>query len=68
MGDKVIATWGISLIAECPGCNEFVDLLGHPDFWDGRRLDLAEHNTPDSTDVEVTCPSCDHSFKVDLEY
>ena len=68
MPEKVIATWDIHLWCDCPKCLENVDLLDAPDFWDGRRLQIAEHDTPHSCDVEVICPSCEHEFKVDTEY
>lgn len=64
----ITAGWSVSLTCECPACKEFVDLLDYPDFWDGRRLEIAEHDTPASTDVAVVCPQCSHEFTVDLEY
>lgn len=62
------ATWIIELNTECPNCKEWADLLDYGDFWDGRKLDIAEHGTERSTDVEVICPECNHVFTVDLEY
>lgn len=62
------ATWGVELNAECPNCKEEAVLLDYVVFWDGRQLDIAEHDTEISTDVEVICPVCRHEFIVDLEY
>jgi hypothetical protein len=65
---KPIATWDISLNTDCPGCGEMVDLLDYADFWDGRKLNLAEHDTDRTRGVEVQCPLCHHEWKVDLEW
>ena len=67
MADEV-ATWAVKLNCECPGCKEYVDLLEYPDFWDGRDLEVAEHGTDRSKNVEVICPKCDHEFSVFLEW
>jgi hypothetical protein len=63
-----IATWSISLNCDCPACNEYVDLLNYADFWDGRRIDVPEHGTARTKNVEVVCPECSHDFTVELEY
>lgn len=63
-----LACWSISLDVECPGCEQDVNLLNYPDFWDGRRLEICETRTDRSRNVEVRCPECDHDFLVDLEY
>jgi len=65
---EVIATWHASLNCDCPGCGEYVDLMSYSDFWDGRSLQIAEHDTDRSRDVEVVCPECGHEFKVDCEW
>jgi len=66
---KTTATWYVSLDCHCPACGEYVDLLDHPDFWDGHQgLEVPEHSTAKSRDVDVYCPRCDHNFTVDLEY
>lgn len=62
------AWWTVELNCDCPSCKEHVDLLDYSDFWDGRRLDIPEHDTERSTAVEVTCPECGHDFEVDLAY
>lgn len=62
------AGWSISLNCDCPKCEEYVDLLDDSDFWDGRGLEVAEHDTERSRDVEVVCPKCGYEFTVDLEY
>lgn len=62
------AWWSVELNCDCPACKEHVDLLDFPDFWDGRRLDIPEHDTERSTAVNVTCPECRHDFEVDLAY
>lgn len=66
---EITACWNISLTCDCPKCSEWVDLLDYPDFWDSRyKLQIGEHGTPSSRDVEVVCPNCGHEFTVDLEY
>ena len=49
-----------------PDRGQVVDLLDDPDFWDGRKLDIAEHGTDRSRGVEVACPLCHNEWKVDL--
>lgn len=66
--ETVIATWNISLNCDCPHCNDCVDLLDYADFWDCRDLEIGEHDTNRSREVEVVCPTCGHEFKVDLVY
>lgn len=62
------ALWSVSLDADCPACEQNVNLLDYGDFWDGRKLEIPEHGTDRSRDVEVVCPDCGHEFSVDLEY
>lgn len=62
------ANWRVELNVDCPACEEYVNLLDHPDFWDCRQLSIAEHGTERSRDVAVTCPKCGHDFEVDCEY
>lgn len=72
MGDgtkvSIEACWDISLDAECPKCDELVNLLDYCDFWDGRHLGIGEHDTERSKGVEVICPKCMHEFQVDCIY
>lgn len=68
MPAKIIATWNISLLCRCPHCQIDVDLLDYSDFWDGRKLDVGEHETKRSNDLEVTCPNCYEDFEVCCEY
>lgn len=70
MSEKLTATWSVSLYADCPHCKEYVDLMDYPDFWIDRdpRLVVCEHDTDNSRNVDVVCPDCRESFKVDLEY
>ena len=65
---NITATWVVELNCDCPACAEHVDLLDYPDFWDGRLLEVPEHGTARSMDVEVVCPECSHEFAVDCEY
>lgn len=65
---KIEATWILGLYCDCPNCEELVDLLDGPDFWDGRSFDVVEHGTENTKDVEVVCPSCKHEFVVDLTW
>jgi hypothetical protein len=68
MPAKTIATWNISLLCRCPRCKLDVDLLDYSDFWDGRKLDIGEHWTKRSNNLEVTCPDCYEDFEVCCEY
>lgn len=65
---KNYATWHIELNTFCPYCKEYVDLLDHTDFWDGRKFQPIEHNTRRTENVEVHCPKCEEDFIVDFEY
>ena len=62
------ASWHVSLDCDCPKCGEYVNLLDAPDFWDGRALDIPEHGTENSNNLEVQCPECGHEFKVCCEW
>lgn len=65
---NVTAIWTVELNCVCPECEEHVDLLDYADFWDERQLEVPEHGTERSRDVEVVCPECGHEFTVDCEY
>jgi DNA-directed RNA polymerase subunit RPC12/RpoP len=54
--------------AECPQCREYLNLLDAPDFWDGRTLDIPEHGTENSDNLDVECPRCGHEFRVCCEW
>ena len=58
------AQWSVELHADCPQCKAYINLLDAPDFWDGRTLDIPEHGTPNSDNLDVQCPECGHDFKV----
>lgn len=61
---EIEAQWSVSLDCICPKCDELVDLLEDPDFWDGRELDIPEHQTKNSNNLEVICPKCGAEFNV----
>jgi phage FluMu protein Com len=62
---QIEAQWEVALHCKCPKCGEFVNLLGEPDFWDGRGwLGIPEHGTEQSNNLEVNCPDCNHAFEV----
>lgn len=62
---NIDAQWEVELNCYCPKCENFVNLLDATDFWDGHRyLDIPEHNTEYSNNLEVICPECDHVFEV----
>lgn len=65
---EIKASWSAGLYCDCPYCKQSVDLLDAPDFWDGRTIEIAEHNTKATKDMEVVCPECDHEFEVDCEW
>lgn len=68
MSKAIKASWNIELHCKCPNCGEHVDLLAYPDFWDGRRLQAGEVNTPASTETEVGCPHCRAEFLATFGY
>lgn len=65
---KARASWSVSLDCDCPKCGKYVDLLQAVDFWDGRPLEIAQHDTPYSDNMEVACPECGHDFVVCCEW
>ena len=65
----ISAQWIVSLLSTCPACGEDVDLLDHDEFWlDHRDLDIPEHGTEQSDNLEATCPECGHEFSVCCEW
>jgi len=60
----ITAIWYIELTCDCPSCNECVNLIDFPDFWDGRSIEPGEHDTENSNELEVVCPECKHEFTV----
>ena len=64
----LIANWSVGLHCECPKCGEFVNLLDAPDFWHSHTLDIPEHGTENSNNLEVACPECGHEFHVCCEW
>jgi len=62
------ARWAMQLYCTCPLCKEDMDLLDEEQFWDGVTFQAIEHETDKTTDVEVWCPECHESFKVDFEW
>jgi hypothetical protein len=58
------ALWQLTLLATCPACQDIVDLLDAPDFWDGRTLEPCQR----AFDIEVVCPKCGAEFQVDCEH
>lgn len=62
------AQWSINLYADCPHCNEYVDLLDICDFWDGASFNICEYDTDKTRNVEVLCPECGKNFTVDFVY
>ena len=66
---SVKATWDIELNCECPSCEKYVDLCDHCEFWHNHpAVEVCEHGTALTEDMEVVCPHCGHEFKVDCEY
>jgi phage FluMu protein Com len=60
----VDAQWTVELNCDCPKCKVSVNLLDYPDFWIQRQLEIPEHGTERSDNLEVGCPECDHQFTV----
>lgn len=66
---KITAQWCVELNCECPACDEYVDLMNAADFWEGKStLEIAEHGTEKSNNLQVTCPKCGHDFVACCEY
>jgi len=66
---SVKATWSASLDCECPNCKRGVDLMELPTFWESHvGIEIAEHDTPNTTDMEAECPKCGHEFTVTCEW
>lgn len=61
------AHWDIDLYTNCPMCEHWFDLLDIDDIWH-MGFEPIEHGTENTRNFEVTCPECDHDFKVDFEY
>jgi hypothetical protein len=55
---KAFAEWNLNLTCDCPHCDENVDLLEAPDFWDGQSFGPIDHGTKETTDVGLMCPEC----------
>ncbi len=65
----VAAIWHVDLMADCPQCMQYVDLLAENEFWVGREnLMIAEHGTPRTTNMAVVCPECGCQFVVDCDW
>lgn len=62
--DAVDAFWVVELNCYCPGCHQYVDMLEHYNFIGDTGIEVAEHETDRTTDMEVSCPSCGHEFKI----
>lgn len=62
----VKAQWSIELHCRCPECSWDFDLTDQDEFFEN--VSPAEHETKNSTDIEVECPDCQHKFTVDYEY
>lgn len=63
------AHWSASLHVDCPKCKDYVDLLDDPDFWEGRNaLEICQHDTEYTNNMDVVCPNCGHYFEVCCEY
>lgn len=61
----IYAQWEVELNCNCPSCGERVNLLDGADFWEAhKKLDIPEHDTEYSNNLEVWCPECDHEFEV----
>ena len=62
---QIEAQWAVALHCKCPKGVEVVNLLDETDFWDvGGWLDIPEHGTERSNNLEVNCPDCNHAFEV----
>lgn len=65
---EIKAIWVIELNCNCPGCGKHVDLTNNPDFYDGKPIEIGEHETERTTNMEASCPECGYEFFVDCLY
>ena len=60
-----IAVWSLSLDCYCPICNEEVDLLAHPDFFEKNEIQVCEQGTTKTRGMKANCPICGYEIVVD---
>lgn len=61
------ACWTLELNCRCPKCDEHVDLLEGDGFWENNQgLQICEHGTEKSRNINAYCNECEHEFKVSL--
>lgn len=66
---KVRAQWTVELHCDCPSCGKYVDLMEADDFWlDHTSLDIPQHDTEYTDNMDVFCPECGHEFAVCCEW
>ena len=63
-----VAVWNLELNCRCPKCDEYIDLLEGGDFWENNRVEVCEHSTDKSKNIDAHCEGCEHEFKVNLAY
>lgn len=68
MKADILASWYVSLYAECPSCNEEVDLVENDFFWVDCDVEPIEHGTERADNLPVQCPKCNAEFRVCCEY
>jgi endogenous inhibitor of DNA gyrase (YacG/DUF329 family) len=61
--EKVRAEFDITIWANCPACEQLVDVASVPDFWQDKPQNL--NFIIDG--LEVYCPECGHEFEVTIE-
>lgn len=68
---RVVADWVVELNCDCPHCDEHIDLLECPDFWDGRhglQVGMSHHYDSRAKGLHEVCPKCGGELEVDCEY
>lgn len=63
---NIKAEWKITLECVCPHCCKTVDIFD--DVCVYGRLEVGEHDTKRSRDIDVVCPKCRVDFTIDCEY
>lgn len=67
--EKTTATWGHTLLCDCPDCESKIDILGLEEYYDiADNIVPGEAYTNKTTNFPVVCPYCGFPFKVDFEY
>jgi len=66
--NKTTSVWNIELNTRCPNCYSFLNLMDEQYMMEEYEISVAEHDTPQSTDMIVCCGECGEDFSTTLVY